>query len=669
MTGLQNPGRLLRRIRISEKLEPILAAQLQSKNSLNSLCSGVEACMDEIWIELEDRQTMLEEYCIKQDADREEHVELLNQEIEEVQRDLGQQNEMFLQSEQDVREREATIEKLQLDIAGLAQAKDQHVAKSKQLDRLREECARVKDDSTVKASLISELQSKLQESTSKLAMEEQKHQEHSNELRELMEQRVSEAKAAQIQAVEAAQHDAMLRMNEIKADINAQLTQALEQRTALQKEVDGAKQKIITIEADSSRISEKATHLEAELEQSRAEVVNGRETVLNSAELQAAKEQQVKLVQDLQSQLAIAEGRFHKLATNARSYDKAAQMVLLSLRQWTQNHAAIQSMARELREDRNKKGIPNAIDPRFKPLVELHLLQAAVAQYCQTQKEAAQMLPGDSTAPSSTIGSMEWAAEKVLERMRRVTVMSPANNAPSPQPPSVQIEQERRRMGEQPKSILKFVAQAQRGSEEEFHRELLSNATMNRGPYNRLVAGRKPRTELSAGFLSQRLDSGSDSVPEQQVGTARDAGETTKRKQDDQKEPDHKRVKSLKREQSTYSTSLFSCPPEHVEGGPSSGNTALRTIRNAGRTGMVNSEQPNSAASSQSSQEQPQSQANTTRPAFRTGHVFNTRSRPSQSSSHDPLALFYQRRRSTRANEESQESLTHSQDLDDRDDR
>ncbi|KAJ4418071.1 hypothetical protein N0V82_005825 [Gnomoniopsis sp. IMI 355080] len=643
-------------VKVFEKLEPMIAAQVQTKTSLDALVSGVEACMNDIWEELNERQTMLENLYLKQEAQREQRVNLLQQEIEGLEEELAQQNQLFFRSEQDLRLREATINKMQLDMASLAQEKEQHLAVSKHIDRLREEHARLMEESATKASLVSELQSKLQESAAKLASEEQKHQEQNDEVQRVMEQQVAEARAAQVQAVEAAQQDVMLRMNEVKTDIEARLDQALHRRTELQTELDEAKEKMTAIEAERSKTSEKAITLENKLQLSRAEVAKGIEQLsLKDAEQQAAKEQQSKLVQDLQTKLASAEGRFNTLCSNTKSYDKAAQTILRSMKDWTQNYATIRSMFRDLRKNRDKDGILIDIDMKLKPLVELQLLQTAVSQYCQSQKEAAQMLSEDpitnntATRMLPAFDSLNKAAGNLLEGMRRVTVMSPASNVSSPQPPSVQIEQERRRMREQPKSILKLVPRAQQDIEEDARRELLSNTSMNRGPYNRPVAGRSDGT----------LYRGAGTAP------------GTKRRQSfEQQEAGRPEGKSVKRETPINPLSGFSSPPERAM--TAQGFDSIpHAPREAGWGGMGNKEQLSSPAPSQSSQEQSQSQATATGSHINSGSIsigssIKVRNRPIRRSSNDPLHMFFTHPHSAdvpRAKEGSQESLTHSQDV------
>lgn len=647
-----------------------MAAQSQTKISLDALIWVVEACMNDIWEELNERQTMLEDLYIKQETERQQRVDLLQQKINELEGEIAQQNELLFHSEGDLRRREATIDKMQLDMEIMSQEKEQHLAASKHMEQLREQHAKLKEESASKESLVSELQRKLQESTAKLASEEQKHQEDTDEFQRLMEQQVAEARANQFQAVEAAHQDAMLRMNEVKAHTEARLDQALDQRTALQKELDEAKQKMTTMEAESSRTFQRAITLENELQLSRTEVAKGIEqNSLKDAEQQAAKEQQLKLIQDLQTKLTSAEGRFNTLCRNTKSYDRAAQTILRSMKDWTQNYATIHSMFRDLRKNRDKGGILVDIDLKLKPLVELQLLQTAISQYCQTQKEVGRM-PSENpdttnTAPRMlpTFDSLNKAAGSLLDGMRRVTVMSPASNVSSPQPPSVQTEQERRRIGEQPKSILKLVPRGQQDGEENALLELLSNTSMNRGPYNRPVAGRRSQTALSMPLLSHRIPWNppvSGSAPGRRPG----AVPGTKRKQSFGQEAGRPEVKSVKRETPIKTIAGFSSPPERAKTGLDL-DSILHVPRKAGWRGMGNDEQPSSPTPSQSSQEQSQNQVTATKSHVRTGTIKIGRS---VSTRDRPLSLLHTLPHTADVvctKEESQESLTHSQDLSD----
>ncbi|KAJ4393696.1 hypothetical protein N0V93_002911 [Gnomoniopsis smithogilvyi] len=660
---------------ISEKLEPINAAQVHAKTSLDALTSGVEACMNDVWEELDERQTMLETLYLKQEAGREERVGALQRDMKELEKDLAHQDQLLLQSEQDLQQREATIAKLQLDIADLAKNKEQTLAELNQMDQLREDYAKMTEEAACRASLASDLENKLQETTTQLVREEQDHQKHIEELQRLMEQQVADAIAAQVEAVEAAQQDAMVKMNETKAGIDARLAQALKERATLQNELDEAKLKMIEMEAESSRISGTATDLKKELQSSRAEVAKGKQTAnLKDAEQQTAIDQQLKLIHELRTKLANAEGSFNTLCNNTKSYDRAAQTILRSMQDWTKNYATIIANFRDLKKNVNKDAILKDINSKLRPLVELQLLQTAVSEYCQTQKEAAQLLSEDSaTAKTATsvlpsLGSVSMAAGRLVDRMRRVTVMSPASNASSPQPPSVRIEQERRRIEEQPKSILKLVPQIQHDGEddarreEDARRELLSNTSINRGLYNRPVAGRKSQTGQLVASLSQRTPStlsGSDGA------VARGAGNAPgiKRKQSSEQEPGTAEGRSVKRKALANSMVGFSSPPEYAKNQPDLDPVPCAP-RKAGWKDMVEEEQPSSPPPSQSSQEQSQRQSAIIRSQKKNGGSILTRGRPFKGN--DPLSMFFEhpyKDGGIREKAESQESFMHSQDI------
>lgn len=662
--------------RISEKLEPVIAEQLRTKATLDDFCSEVEAFMNDVLEDLDERQTLIERLYLKQEHEREKRVQLLQEEVEGLGKELEQQNQLVLLSHQELRQRQASIDKLHIDMANLEQKNERHLADSEKIERLRKEYEELKSESTTKAALIFELQSKLQEAAVQLATEEQKRQEENNRFQGLMQEQVAEARAAHNQAVTAAQQDAMLRMNEVKANIDERLNQALEERTALQQQLDEAKQKMLAIEAESSRASDKAINLEEELHASRAQVAKGIEqATLNDAKQQAAKEQQMRLLQELQTKLSSAEGSFDKLRHTTKSYDEAAQAILSSMKVWTASYANIRSTFRDLQQGRDQDGMLKGIDPRFKPLVELQLLQVAVSRYCQAQKEAAHLLTGDPAAAetvASTLPVMEslsMAAGSVLDRMRRVTVRSPASNASSPQPPSVQIEQQRRRVVEPARSILKLIPHTQRDCagdarpQDDADEELNNNTSMNRGPYNRLVAGSKSRAKLPVTRLSHRPPasrSGSYSVSDRN-----DVAPGAKRKENSEERADHRDSRPGKKSASTVSMLAFSSPPKHVNG-----RARLDSVghapRKASLRGMVDFEQPDPIYISQSSQEQSQSQSAVSNTRDNFEDLNTTRGRLSQCDSTDPKSLFSEVAHSVpsfRAKGESQDSLTHSQDV------
>lgn len=637
--------------------------------------------MNDLWDDLDERQTVIEDVCLRHEEVylREEHehqqrLQLLNEEIWELENDLAQQNRLVFRSQQELQQRQASIDKLHSDIENMRQDKEKHTADSEQLLRLRKEFEVLKNESTTKASMVAELQSELQHAAVQLATEKQNHNDDKENFQKLMEQQVAEARASHIQAVTVAQQDIMLKMNEAKADVNERLTQALDQCSALQHQLDEAKQKMSLIEAEGSRASEKASNLEKELHASRAEVAKSiEEASLEHAKQQTAKEQQMKLIQELQTKLSTAEVSFAKLRRTTQSYDETAQSILSGMKEWTATYANIRSTFRDLQQRKDQDGILKGIDSKFKPLVELQLLQMAVSRHCQAQKETAHLLSGQPAAEvPSTLPVMEplnMAAGRVLDRMRRVTVMSPASNASSPQPPSVQIEQERRRMVEPVRSILKLVTHNQRDSigdarpEEDALEDLRSSASMNRGPYNRLVAGSKSRAILSVPRMSQRRAS-SRSV-DKCVSDLSVTAPGAKRKQNLEDESGHEDSKSVKRKTFTIPTLGCSSLSENANEGARL-NPTPRAPRLASLRDTVDIEQSKSSDASQSSQEQSQSQSAilNTRVKFGDSNIAGGKS--SQRSINEPSFLFTAHphsARSTRTEEESQESLMHSQDL------
>lgn len=670
------PYNLLKRDRISEKLEPVIAEQLRTKTNLDNFCSKIDAFMDDIFEDLDERQTMLERLYIKQEQEREKRIQLLQEEVGGLGNDLDRQNQLVFRSHQELRQRQASIDKLHIDMANLEQENERHLADSEQIERLRKEYEELKGESTTKASLISELQSELQEATVQLVTEKQKHRDENDRFQGLMQRQVAESRAAHVQAVEAAQQDAMLKMNEVKANIDERLTQALNERTALQQQLDEAKKNMLSIEAESSRASDKAINLEEELHASRAEVAKGIEqATLNDAKQQAAKEQQMKLIQELQTKLSSAEGSFDKLRHTTKSYDEAAQAILSSMKVWTASYANIRSAFRDLQQRKDQNEILQGIDSKFKPLVELQLLQVAVSRYCQAQKEAAHLLSGDPAAAktvTSTLPVMEslsMAAGNVLDRMRRVTVMSPASNASSPKPPSVQIEQERRRLVEPSRSILKLVSHTKQDVAsdnrpgEDAGEQLNNNTSINRGPYNRLVAGSKSRAGLPVTRLSHRPPS--DHSGNNSVSDRNGAAPGAKRKHNSEEGSEYKNSRSVKSFTPTVSMLASSLAPENSHN-KTSLNSVFQAPRKASFRRMVNLEQPDSPHASQSSQEQSQSQSAVldTRNEFENLDI--THGRPSQRNSNDALSLFSAQSHpvsSFRAKGESQDSLMHSQDL------
>lgn len=685
------------------KLEPILDSQLENRASLESLSSGLREYIDHLWAALQDREDILEENVEQRQAENEKHIDMLHQKLQSKEQECAQQSQLLFYSEAAVRDRQSAIDKLQAEISELEQTQANSVAQSELMESLRKDQAKLKEDAAGKAAQVSELQTRLQESRVAIEAEGKKHQRVTEELQKLIDQKVVEAQAAQVQAVEAAQRDALLKMNQVKADIDERLSQALEERGTLQRELDEAKEKISTMRYEFSSNSAKINHLEKELETSETKTTKVREDMDQKIEEhQKSREHQLKVIEDLQCQLANTNKKFSNLAENAQAYDKAAKLVLQSLVQWTQDYAEVRQIVSELAN--NKNGVMSEeIDPRFQPLIQIQLLQKAVIQYCQAQKQAAETLSGgpDSVkARPPAAASLNFAPkatmDSILDRIRRVMIRSPSRNAPSPRPPSVQTEQERRRTADPPKSIMKYASNFQQQEAEDqpssglsirrhsIHsdsrdahqqgkpKESVEGSTMNRsvvlnrGPYNRLVAGSNARFEKST---TENVSPQNDILDDDGT-TEREAmpKEDSKRKALTTQEPETSRKRArITTTKKPHLSTPHTSPPESNAANGSDFEHIPHAPRKTGQRSIVGDEQPSSPIrSSQLSQDNSQRHTVTvTSGSVQSGirHRSMEGRMPfvrgiSLNGSQDPLALFHQRRRSTstRGNEDSQDS-------------
>lgn len=618
-------------VSILGKLEPLLESQLETKAGLDSLSEGLEEYVNEVWAALEDRQAVLEERVEQRQAENEQKTDFLRRELETSEQDRVQQDDFIQGLEQTIEDCQSEIEVLCREVAELEQGQADSLVQAEHLEQIQEEHAKLKEEVTAKTARVSELQASLEKSKSALEMKDKDHRKTTEEIRRVLERRLAEAQSSQIQAVEAAQQNAMVRMNEIKIDLEKRFSQVLEERAVLQKELEAAKQQIMATRDDGSKTSEKIHSLEQELEMSKTETIRIREDVnQRDAEQQIATEQQARLVEDLQSQIESTGKKYNNLVENARSYDVAAHKVLQSLKQWTRDYSAIQELSTELSktEDRDV----DHIDPRFQPLMQIQLLQKAVAEYCRTQTEAVEMLSGGMSTSddafktaaqattrrrSATSGCQETMSQSslggLLNHLRRVVVRSPADCAPSPTPPSVQNEKERRRAANPLRSIMKPVSHSQsqelvndapsqgqltrmvpirNKSRDRHHRgRLLESPSVNlkRGPYNRLVAGSQalfnlPVAEKEVGRAS------SDGVMTQEATT-----EEVKNRKRRLEEPEASRKKAkltFKKCESSLTTP-HSSPPEPVANSGSSVEHAPPAPRKTGYRLNVD-EQPSS---------------------------------------------------------------------------
>lgn len=617
-------------VSILGKLEPLLESQLDTRSGLDSLSEGLEEYVDEVWAALEDRQAVLEERVEQRQAENEQRTDFLRRELETSEQDRVQQDQFIHGLEQTIEDRQSEIEVLCREVAELEQGQADSLVQSEYLEQIQEEHAKLKEEVTVKTAHVSDLQASLEKSKSALEMKEKDHRETTEELRRVLEKRLAEAQSSQVQAVEAAQQNAMVRMNEIKIDLERRFSQVLEERAVLQRELEAAKQQLMATKDDGSKTSEKIHNLEQELKVSKTETIRISENVnQRDAEQQITTEQQAKLIEDLQSQIESTGKKYNNLVENAKSYDVAACKVLQSLKQWTSDYSAIQELGTELSKAEDRE--VNQIDPRFQPLVQIQLLQKAVAQYCRTQTEAVEMLSGGmsnsdafKTAAQATTrrrpatsGFQETMSQSslggLLNHLRRVVVRSPADCAPSPTPPSVQNEKERRRAADPPRSIMKPVSCSQsqesvdgapsqgqltrmapirNKSRDRYHRgRRLESASvnLNRGPYNRLVAGSQALFNLPV--AEKELDRApSDGVRAQEATT--EEVKNCKRRLEEPEDSRKKAKLTFKRREAPLTTP-HSSPPEPVANSGSSVEHAPPAPRKTGYRLNVD-EQPSS---------------------------------------------------------------------------
>lgn len=609
------------------KLEPLLNSQLETKAGLDSLSEGLEAYIDEVWAALEDRQTVLEESVEQRQAEYQQQMGFLQCELETTQQGRVEQDHFIRELEQTIEDRQSEIEVLCYEVAELEQGQANSLVQSEHLEQIQDEHAKLKEEVTAKAAHVSELQASLEKCKSALEMKGKEHMKTTEELRKALEKRLAEAQSSQVQAVEAAQHNAMLRINETKTELEKRLNQVLEERAVLREELEAAKQQLLETREDGSKTSEKIHNLEQELEMSKTETIRIKEDInQRDADQQITTEQQVKLIEDLQSQIERTGKKYNNLVENAKSYDLAAHKVLQSLKQWTHDYSAIQELGAELGKTGDRD--VNQIDPRFQPLVQIQLLQKAVAQYCRNQTEAVEMLSGgmshsdaSKTATQATTRRRPATSEcqetmsqnslgGLLNHIRRVVVRSPADCAPSPTPPSVQNEKERRRMADPPRSIMKPASYSQsqepvdgmssqghlarmvprrNKSRDRYHSGKLLDSvsvSLNRGPYNRLVAGSQALLNLPVGEKELGRVS-SDSVTAQEARTEDDR---KRKKRSEEPEASTKRAKLTFKRQDVSVTTLHPSPPEPAADSGSSVKRAPPAPRKTGYRPSVDEE-------------------------------------------------------------------------------
>lgn len=234
------------------KLEPVLESHHEIKNTLNSLSENLGGYVDELWGALEAREDVLEEYKKqKEDEEVQRLVSSLEDRLKGKEEECVEQSALLDTSTRDlegsrkmVQELEAVIHELEKN---LANSQDTAV----HLQQLREEHERVESELETKATRVKDLQSQVLENNAANKAEREKYQKDIETLRKTLDQRMEEVKEAQVQAVETAQHDAFLKMSEIRADLEKQLSKALDERTALQSELEKARKRMRSMESDN----------------------------------------------------------------------------------------------------------------------------------------------------------------------------------------------------------------------------------------------------------------------------------------------------------------------------------------------------------------------------------------------------------------------------------
>lgn len=189
----------------------------------------------------------------------------------------------------------------------------------------------------------------------------------------------------------------------------------------------------------------------------------------------------------------------------------------------------------------------------------------------------------------------------------------------------------------------------------------------NRGPYNRLVAGTKSWPEgFNSRSQSQKTKSATENPSDQDnnTGEAYHAQQPQKRKSVFPREAEvpRKRIKTnIKRGKSL---SLFSTP--HSSSGQQTERQPDMSVPSAPRksghrSNTVGLEASSPTRVSLSAQNQASQGPNVVSGSIRTSP--DSQNMSSQDSSQNPNAPYYQHHCSNRGNEESQDSITHSQDV------
>lgn len=449
----------------------MLKSQTEIQANLQKLSDAVEDYMEDFWMKLEDREDVLTELLEQTQADNAQlqaDVQLREDECNVI---LGRLEEAGATT----RQREKDLENLKNEIAELEQAQANDMEQAARAKSLHEDCEKLKVDIAAKVTVARDLETRLQQSQAALLNETEQHKRHTQELQNLMEQRDKAAQAAQEAAVELTRQELTSDMDIAKENISTILKQAEVEISALKYELNAAKQQVSAVEETNKRADTTIDTLRLELKtaQTKANTL-GEETNEKNREIQRAIERSSVQVADLEAKVAHKEKEIAQLSEDAQTYDKQVQKALDSLKEWTKGHKDVKGFISEL--GKAQGGHLDDIDPKLKAVLEIDMIHHAIFRYCQAQGKPVQV--GDRvTAEESTAGKDIWAdlppsssqqeqippknlASRVLDQVsRRVTIRSPVQTAPSPIPPSVSAEQEHRRSAIPPKSIMKASSQ------------------------------------------------------------------------------------------------------------------------------------------------------------------------------------------------------------------
>lgn len=714
--------------RIIGKLKPILDSQTETKDTLENFTTDLEDKLSDLWTAINEREDLLEDLVRERQNENTKLAEMLQYDLQVKENELLEQSQHLQEMEETLEYRENMIDKLRGEIAELEQDQANSMEQSDHLEQIREKHKKLEEEAAAKAALVVELRTKIRESQSAIAYQTQEHKKKIDSLRKLMEEQIAKAQTAQARAVEKAQGEALQDVNNIKAEFEGRLSHAIEQGVTLQNALDTARADLLALEKNSNCDAQKMALLETELEKAKSKDAGAMEDAKKKDEARRVMlEEQGEHIRKLESELVVWEQKFDKLMSNARAYDKSAFVVLGSLKQWVQQHTAIQELASEMAQCQSEG--QQKVDSQFASLVEVEILQRAMMKYCQDQEKAIDAFAGFRQSPSDYAGSLAdttaelslaaglvgskhpaggsaTLAEGLLDRARRVMLRSPAEVAPHPRPPSVNTEQERRRTAERPRSIMKAVSYdissgilpsttEQQSSQENdeiqqrsnsrprpmgrdvlseesrnqsrgaLRGSLLQGGTMlNHGPYNRAVARSNSRPVDATGRGASQKPTSALEGPYEGGDNRTLAADSRKRQEapGQEHDPSSKRTKRTKISTTAIQTPCPSPSEGSVEDAPTAPRKRNQKIVDVRSRSPIRACQLSQAAhrSHQAASVFRNAQSNASRPSRASSNT--DCGDLSQNNSQDPLSLYYQRRQAGAGGEDSQESMTFSQD-------